>query len=475
MIGQTLAGRYHIIRHLGEGSFGQTYLAQDKQLPDNNQCVLKHLKPQASDPLTLQTARRLFETEAQVLNRLGNHDQIPRLLAHFEENQDFYLVQDFIEGESLSQILTPGKRLSETQVINLLQEILEILEFVHNKGVIHRDIKPSSLIRRRHDGKLVLIDFGAVKQIRTQAVNTQGQANFTIAIGTEGYMPSEQARGKPRLTSDIYAVGMIAIQGLTGIPPRELQEDSQGEVIWRDRLRIDNRLAKVLDTMVRSHFTQRYQNASEALQAVKALKSRNNLAWLSILRRVDVISILGLLIAIITLIATPETRQEIGQFFEFFSPELYEDSVYGIKIKYPRDWESKEPENPFGIDLVKFSPQARVSDSVHQPELIIGVEKFTEPMSLDQYTNLHIDRISQLYKSKFRLLESDPTILAQKRAHKVIYTTNDDENLKLNSMSVWTVIDNKQAYVLTYIAEESKYAEFLKPVEEVMIKSFDVR
>ncbi len=321
MIGQTLAGRYQITSHLGGGAFGQTYLAEDTQLPDKNQCVVKHLKPQASDPLTLQAARRLFETEAQVLNRLGNHDQIPRLLAHFEENQEFYLVQDFIEGESLSQILTPGKRLSEAEVINLLQEILEILEFVHHEGVIHRDIKPSNLIRRKQDGKLVLIDFGAVKQISTQVVNAQGQANFTIAVGTEGYMPSEQAKGKPRLASDIYAVGIMGIQSLTGISPRELPEDSQtGEIIWRDRLRISPRLGKVLDTMVRSHFSRRYQNGSEALQAVKALKSGNNLAWLSIFRRVDVIGLLGLLIAVIILLATPETRQEIGQFFKIWLP-----------------------------------------------------------------------------------------------------------------------------------------------------------
>ena len=183
MIGQTLAGRYYIIRHLGGEAFNQTYLAEDKQLPDKDQCVVKHLKPQTTAPFTLEVARRLFEAEVQVLNRLGNHDQIPRLLAHFEENQEFYLVQDFIEGESLSQILTPGKRLSEAEVIDLLQEILEILEVIHKEGVIHCDIKPSNLIRRKQDGKLVLIDFGAVKQISTQVMNAQGQANFTIAVG----------------------------------------------------------------------------------------------------------------------------------------------------------------------------------------------------------------------------------------------------------------------------------------------------
>ena len=472
MIGQTLAGRYQITSHLGGGAFGQTYLAEDTQLPDKNQCVVKHLKPQASDPLTLQAARRLFETEAQVLNRLGNHDQIPRLLAHFEENQEFYLVQDFIEGQSLSQILTPGKRLSEAEVINLLQEILEILEFVHHEGVIHRDIKPSNLIRRKQDGKLVLIDFGAVKQISTQVVNAQGQANFTIAVGTEGYMPSEQAKGKPRLASDIYAVGIIGIQSLTGISPRELPEDSQtGEIIWRDRLRISPRLGKVLDTMARSSFSRRYQNASEALQAVKALKS--GIDWLSFFRRVDIIGLLGLLIAVITLLATPQTRQEIGQFLKIWlPPELYEDSASGIKIKYPKDWEAKEPEIPFFGDVIRFSPKARVSDAF-QPELIISVESLKQPMSLDKYTTSSIDAIiTSPSSSKPKIIRSVPTTLAHKPAHKVIYTY-EDRNLKLKSMSVWALINN-QAYILTYTAEASKYAKFLTPVEEVMIKSFEV-
>jgi len=145
MLGQLLDRRYRIIQTLGVGGFGQTYIAEDTKLY-NSKCVVKQLKPLATDPMTLKVARRLFDSEAQVLHQLGSHDQIPRLLAHFEENQEFYLVQELIEGHPLSDELTPGKRLSESYVISLLQSNLTALAFVHQKKVIHRDIKPPNLM-----------------------------------------------------------------------------------------------------------------------------------------------------------------------------------------------------------------------------------------------------------------------------------------------------------------------------------------
>ncbi|MBW4615020.1 MAG: protein kinase [Desmonostoc vinosum HA7617-LM4] len=271
MLGQLLDGRYKIIRELGAGGFGQTFVAEDIKLY-NNECVVKLLKPMACDPMTLQVARRLFESEAQLLHKLGTHDQIPGLLAHFEENQEFYLVQQFIDGHPLSEELTPGKRLSEAYAIALLQNILQPLSFVHQNHVVHRDIKPPNLIRRKSDGKIVLIDFGAVKQISTQVVNAQGQTSMTVSIGTPGYMPSEQSRGSPRLSSDIYAVGMIGIQALTGLMPDQLQEDVQtAEIIWRHLVGVDPYLADILDRMVRYDFRDRYQSATETLAAVQQL------------------------------------------------------------------------------------------------------------------------------------------------------------------------------------------------------------
>lgn len=273
MLGQILRGRYQIIRLLGSGGFGDTYLAVDRDLPGSPQCVVKQLKSKNVQSSIWQTARRLFETEAQVLYRLGKHEQIPQLLAHFEENQEFYLVQEFIEGEDLSQELVPGKQLNEVEVIALLQDILTILGFVHQQNVIHRDIKPSNLIRRQHDGKFVLIDFGAVKEISTLVGNTQGQISGTVLVGSSGYMPSEQLGGKPRFSSDIYALGMTAIQALTGTLPDELPEDAEtGEVDWREYAQVSNHLAAILNKMVRSHFRDRYQSTTEVLSDLAKLK-----------------------------------------------------------------------------------------------------------------------------------------------------------------------------------------------------------
>lgn len=272
-----LSGRYRVIRQLGAGGFGTTFLAADQQLPGHPWCVVKQLKPKTTDSAMLQTARRLFNTEAEVLYKLGNHEQIPRLFAHFEENQEFYLVQEFIEGDSLSKLLPQGKPLKEAIVIRLLQEILKILEFVHQHQVIHRDLKPANIIKRKSDNKIVLIDFGAVKQISTQPVETHEPTALTIAIGSAGYMPNEQLAGKPRFSSDIYAVGMIGLQALTGLHPKQLPQDPEtSEFSWRNQLNISPGLGYVIDKMVRYDFRQRYRSVTAVLADLNNLSHYNS-------------------------------------------------------------------------------------------------------------------------------------------------------------------------------------------------------
>ncbi|MGQ4649470.1 protein kinase domain-containing protein [Lyngbya aestuarii] len=273
-LGKPLGGRYKVISQLGAGGFGKTFLAEDMHLPGNPQCVIKQLKPQVSDAESLQTARRLFDTEAQVLYKLGNHDQIPRLLAHFEDSEEFYLAQELIRGEQLTKELVKGQLWPETGVIAMLEDILRVLAFVHEQQVIHRDLKPPNLIRRKHDERIVLIDFGAVKQASQPIDPDTGQTNLTVSIGTQGYVPNEQLAGKPRFSSDVYAVGLIAIQALTGLHPKHLGDDSLGELSWREKAKhVSPELADILDCMVRYDFRSRYPSAVEALQAVQSLHS----------------------------------------------------------------------------------------------------------------------------------------------------------------------------------------------------------
>jgi serine/threonine-protein kinase len=275
-----LAGHYQILRHLGGGGFGQTFLATDTHLPSDSLFVVKQLQPKVRDIKTLETAKRLFDREAQTLYRLGNHDRIPRLFAHFEQDEEFYLVQEFIEGQPLDKELADGVQLDEVSVIALLQDILQVLAFVHQENVIHRDIKPANLIRRSQDRKIVLIDFGAVKEVSAQVAKGSGQTSFTVAVGSPGYMPSEQVSFRPHFSSDIYAVGMVGIQALSGLNPlnRELLQDANtGEFCcasFRDSAPVSPGLAAILDKMVRYDYRQRYKNATEALQALEQLQNQ---------------------------------------------------------------------------------------------------------------------------------------------------------------------------------------------------------
>ncbi|WAL61850.1 protein kinase domain-containing protein [Thermocoleostomius sinensis] len=268
-----LGGRYKVINQLGAGGFGQTFLAEDLHLPGHPRCVIKQLKPQFSSAQGLETAKRLFDTEAKVLYQLGDHDQIPRLLAHFEHNQEFYLAQELIVGAPLSEELINGQPWTEEQVVALAKDMLTVLSFVHQQGVIHRDIKPQNLIRRSRDGRVVLIDFGAVKQASIQLADADAGPTKTISIGTQGYMPSEQIAGSPRFSSDIYAVGKICIQALIGVAPRHLQDDPHtGEVRWRYLApHVSCEFAEFLEQMVRYDFRARFSTAIDALSALEQL------------------------------------------------------------------------------------------------------------------------------------------------------------------------------------------------------------
>jgi eukaryotic-like serine/threonine-protein kinase len=260
LLDQKLCHRYRLLEHLVRSEVSQTYLAEDEQLPDRPLCVVKQLK--SPSPETIQK----FQLEARVLHRLGTHDRIPKLLASFEENGEFYIIHEFIEGQPLRHELVDNQSWKEEDAIALLRDILDVLEFVHQQGVIHRDLHPDNLIRRA-DGKIILVDFGAVKEIRDAQNSSENTTSLTPNQGTSAYyIPPEQAFGIPKFCSDLYAVGIIGIQAITGLRPRQFKKfDRHGNLSWRDPF------AKILDKMVCYHFNDRYPSATEVLRDLQRL------------------------------------------------------------------------------------------------------------------------------------------------------------------------------------------------------------
>lgn len=267
-----LRDRYRVLKPLGQGGFGATFLARDEILPGEPTCVIKQLRPSGTTPHVLQMARELFEREARTLGTIGNHPQLPRLLDYFEEQEQFYLVQEYISGSTLQQEVKLNGTYSEAGVKQFLSEILPLLQYIHEQKVIHRDIKPANLIRRTQDARMVLIDFGAVKnQVSQATTNQSGHTALTAyAIGTPGFAPPEQMAMRPVYASDIYALGVTSVYLLTGKTPKDLDYNpTTGEVMWEHLVQASDHLINVLRKMLEVSVRSRYQTAKEVLRALE--------------------------------------------------------------------------------------------------------------------------------------------------------------------------------------------------------------
>jgi len=269
-----LNNRYRVIRTLGSGGFGETFLAEDTQMPSNRCCVIKQLKPIHHNPQIYQLVQQRFQREAAILEELGgSSDRIPTLYAYFQLNGQFYLVQEWIEGDTLTAKFRQQGIFSESAVQEILVSLLPVLEYIHSKHIVHRDIKPDNIILRHRDGKPVLIDFGAVRETMGTMVSSSGSPTTgSIIIGTPGYMPSEQAMGRPVYVSDLYSLGITAIYLLTGKQPQELEIDSHTrEILWHsDALNVSPTLAGVIDQAITYHPRDRFTSATAMLEALQS-------------------------------------------------------------------------------------------------------------------------------------------------------------------------------------------------------------
>ncbi len=262
--------RYKVTQVLASGGFGETFLAEDTQMPSKRKCVIKQLKPVEHNPQIYQLVQERFQREAALLEQLSDgKNQIPQLYAYFTDDEQFYLIQEYIEGETLTKKLRQEGTISETSVKEILINILPVLEYIHSKRIVHRDIKPDNILIRYSDRKPVLIDFGAVKE--TMQTVVAPESTRSIVIGTPGFMPSEQTAGRPVYSSDLYSLGLTAIYLLTGKMPQELPNNpSTGEIIWREYApNISPNFAAVLDKAIKSYPGDRFSTAKEMLQVLQ--------------------------------------------------------------------------------------------------------------------------------------------------------------------------------------------------------------
>ena len=274
----TLNGRYQVIQVLGHGGFGETFLAEDTYLPSRRPCVIKQLKvmnnSQKNQAGQQKFQQERFGREAATLEKLGEGStQIPKLFAYFAENEEFYLIQEWIQGPTLTDVVTAQETMSEPDVKNILVSLLSVLDYVHSGGIIHRDIKPDNIILRNSNNQPVLIDFGAVKETVATVINARGKSDRSIVVGTPGFMAPEQAAGRPIYASDVYSLGLTAIYMLTGKHPQQLELDSEtGEILWHKYVtKLSQELTDILDRAIKYHPRDRYTTAKKMLEAMQAI------------------------------------------------------------------------------------------------------------------------------------------------------------------------------------------------------------
>ncbi|MEH2239243.1 serine/threonine-protein kinase [Nostoc sp.] len=258
-----LKERYRAIKPIGQGGFGKTFLAVDEDKPSKPRCVIKQFYPQAQGTNTLAKAVELFNQEAVQLDELGKHPQIPELLAYFTQEDRQYLVQEFIDGQNLAQELAHRGAFNETQIWQLLNDLLSVLQYCHARQIIHRDIKPENIILRQSDRKLVLVDFGAAKSAIGNALNQTG-----TSIGSPEYVAPEQMRGRAVFASDIYSLGATCINLLTVRSPFDSYDTNNGTWVWQQYLKtpVSNQLSRILNKMLESIPIRRYQTVDQVLK-----------------------------------------------------------------------------------------------------------------------------------------------------------------------------------------------------------------
>jgi eukaryotic-like serine/threonine-protein kinase len=489
MLGTILHYHYKIVDLLGIGKSGTTYLATDIDRIDSPLYVVKKIQ-YVNLTVNLQAAtphltEQLFEIQGSIANQVGKHPQIPALVAKFEDNGDRYLVREYVDGELLSQELIQGKIWSQTQVLEFLMDLIGILVFVHSFRYIHQDINPSNIIRRNDNSGFNLIGFSSVWDLGNTWQNSPN--HDSKSINDPNYTPYEQEQNAPKLNSDIYAVGAIAIQAITGKFPIEKDTYSY-ELKWQDQVNIDRNLSKIINKMVRPDYRNRYQSAVDVLQDLQSFLLTQNPVKKSFQLNPYL------------LFATPACALLLGfGLFKLSSASVkqsvvsdnkpvkykpvksnsntswknYLDQSAGIEMKYAPNWDQQDTRNIVTGENVMFTNTDRSATANYRENISIRIENLSNPQtSLASYTQSTIAEIGRYYQDA-KIIESSAIIFANRPANLVVYSGKDENSVLLKNLEVWT-IDRGKVYILTYKATPDRYYQYLETAMST-INSFKLK
>ncbi len=487
MLGTTIHSHYKIVKSLGAGRSGSAYIAEDLDLPNRPPCLVKKFQSGEDSLLAQPLIQKLFEVQTDILYKVGQHPQIPTLIAKFEEDGDQYLVREYIDGELLSQELTPDSIWSQTQVFDFLMDMVGILSFVHSFKYIHQDINPKNIIRRKQDGIFSLIGFSAVRDLGSvwQNIPDGEEGHVNVSIGTPGYIPYEQEQNLTQFNSDIYAVGVIAIQAITGEFP--IPRDPQTyELKWRDRTSINLRLVEIIDRMVRPDYRNRYQSVLEIMSDLQSFAmtqippSKIDRLKPHLIFGATACALLFGFSAVKLLSASADKPRSAPAVLTAKSGnnnqaswQSYVDPPTKFKIKYYPTWQLVDIHNLVTGEIAMFTSPNQSPIDKYRENVSVRVENLTNPQTtLAEYTKSATAEISKFYKNA-KIIESSSILMAKKPATLVVYTGKDENNLPVKNLEVWT-IDRGKAYIITYKADPKQYYSFLQTVM-TMINSFELQ
>ncbi len=497
IVGKILCDRYRVIRQLSKNSLSSIFIAEDLAHPNKLQCQIERLQPHYdSEVLGTRSWQKIlqeFVIQGNIIKNISQHPQIPQLLAFFECDREFFLVREFIDGDSLEDRLAESF-ISEAEAMSWLQEILGVLDFVHQADIIHLNIQPSSLIQHRN-GQKFLTNFSSVEN----AISSQ---DLFQTIGNDNFHPVEQQEGKPNFSTDIYALGKTIVYALTGKIANRIEAESSQSFSESDRAddrdiplaNIKPKLADILNKMVSDRSAKRYQSAIEVLEELdfnqqvvtlpppvftnfnhplnnsnspkKSPKPRPNEERSESKKR-----ILWLLLTLPFIVASIIILIGINRnIYKDFT--TYKNNNYQFEIKYPETWSQRDVDDPITGEIVVFSSSLETAADSFLEKVYIAIEYLpSEPITLEEYTQAVFKRIRQAKGSDIEIYQDRKTRVSNYPARRVVYSRQED-GLQLRQMETFT-IKGDRVYIAIYTAERAKFSKFLDTANK-MIDSWEI-